>query len=169
MKKPVTNKVSMIFATNKVGTIGHDNDIPWKIEGDLPRFKRITSGNTVVMGRRTFESLNSKPLGQRINIVVSSSLDPRPGILVARTPEQVMDIYRMFGQGDLFVIGGAKLYKEFFNSAHRLYMTIVENTFEGDTVYRAPLREEVWTVSSVQAVNNQDGTLSHTYLNLLRR
>lgn len=169
MKKRASDQIALIFASNKVGTIGHENGIPWKIEGDLPRFKRLTSGNTVVMGRMTFESLGSKPLPNRVNIVISTTLNPQPGILIARTVEQAVQVYKLFGQGTLFVIGGAKIYEQFFDKAGRIFMTVVENTFEGDTRYAAPLNEEIWKVSSVQTVNHADGSLSHTYLNLARR
>lgn len=161
-------ELALIFAVNQVGTLGHEGSIPWKISGDLARFKRITLGNTVVMGRTTFESLG-KPLPDRLNIVVSTTMNPQPGILVARSEIEAIDLYAKHGQGSLFIIGGVKLYQQFFEHAQRIYMTMVEDTFEGDTKYFPKLEGEVWKVSATQAVHKEDGTLSHTYITLARR
>ncbi len=118
--------LSIIAAIGKNRELGRDNKLLWHISGDLPRFKQLTTGHPVIMGRKTFESIG-KPLPGRTNIVISShGLSPREALHKARVSE---------GSDEIFVIGGGKIYKEFIDMTDRLYLTVVDQTAEADTFF----------------------------------
>lgn len=164
-------ELSLIYAVNEVGTIGHAGRIPWWLPSDLERFRRITSGHTVVMGRKTWESLpaSRRPLKERLNIILSSTLEKQEGALVARTPEEIIELYHGYGKGNLFIIGGVELYKIFLDKADRIYMTLVDDKFEGDAKFKPELDNRVWKVSSTMTVPTLGDSHAHRFVNLVRR
>jgi len=110
--------------------IGIDNKLPWHLPGELQYFKQITSGHTVIMGRKTFESI-SKPLPDRRNIVITRNKEyAAEGVEVVHSLEEALKL----SQGDLeqFIIGGAQIYEEALKIADRLYVTLIYEHFEGD-------------------------------------
>ncbi|WP_020616282.1 dihydrofolate reductase [Paenibacillus daejeonensis] len=122
--------ISMIAAMARNRTIGVDNDLPWRIPDDMAYFKRMTTGTTVVMGRKTLESFGG-PLKNRRNIVLTRSDDfSREGCEVVHTVEEVLEKY---GEQDLMIIGGEQIYRLFLPHADRLLLTEIEEDFEGDT------------------------------------
>jgi|AntRauTorckE6833_2_1112554.scaffolds.fasta_scaffold00959_8 dihydrofolate reductase len=126
-------KISLIAAMDSKGLIGSNNDIPWHIPHDLKRFKRITSGHTVIMGRKTFESLPG-PLPKRRNIVITSVRDyNKPGIEVVYSIEDALKIADK--KDENFVVGGAAIYEQFLPFADKLYLTFIKAVFEGDTYF----------------------------------
>src|SRR5579862_2400548 len=98
----------MIYAQSPEGVIGVDNRIPWHHPGDFRRFKRVTLGTTVVMGRKTFESMG-KPLPGRRNIVVTRSPIDAPGVENVRSIEEAL---ALAGSADVWLVGGARIYEE---------------------------------------------------------
>ena len=128
--------VSLVAAVAANGVIGNRGALPWRLPDDLARFRRLTWGHAVIMGRATFESLR-RPLAGRLNIVLSR--DPKlrlEGCVVAHSPE---DARRAAETGDtggkdaeVFVIGGASVYALFLPEAARLYMTWVDAEAPGD-------------------------------------
>ena len=111
--------------------IGRDGSLPWHLPGDLRRFKRLTVGHTLVMGRRTFDSIG-RALPQRRSIVLSR--DPAfqpPDVEIARTLEQALML--MDDSTEVFVIGGNEIYRLFLPHAQRIYLTVVEAVVAGDT------------------------------------
>lgn len=125
--------ISLIAAMDNSGLIGANNDIPWYIPHDLKRFKRITSGHTVIMGRQTFESL-SKPLPKRRNIVITSDRQyQKPGIEVVHSIEDAIRIADK--KQENFVVGGSAIYEQFLPFANKLYLTFIKAVFEGDTYF----------------------------------
>lgn len=123
--------IAIIAAMTADRVIGINGRIPWHIPEDLALFKKITSGHTVVMGRKTFESLG-KPLPKRRNIVVSRTLHPGEGYEVFPDLERAVDAAQE-GDGDVFLIGGESIYREGLRIADTLYLSMVEGTYEGDT------------------------------------
>jgi dihydrofolate reductase len=133
-------KVSMIWAMTRNGVIGRDNDLPWRLPRDMKHFMNTTRGHPVIMGRRTFESMNRRPLPGRTNIVVTRHADYRaPGILVAENLAQALALAerqcRQDGVDEAFITGGAGLYAEGLGVADRLYVTEIEAEVEGDTFF----------------------------------
>ena len=125
--------VSIIVAVAQNGTIGDKNALLWHIKEDMRFFRTTTSGHAVIMGRKTFESLGSKPLPKRTNIVVTRQDVEFEGALVAHSLEEAIAMAE--GDEEIFVIGGAQIYAEALKCADRLYLTLVERDYQGDTSF----------------------------------
>lgn len=125
--------VSIIVAIAQNGTIGDKNSLLWHIKEDMRFFRTTTSGHAVIMGRKTFESLGSKPLPKRTNIVITRQDVVFEGALTAHSLEEA--IRMADGDEEIFVIGGAQIYAEALKVADRLYITRVEHDYEGDTSF----------------------------------
>ena len=138
--------VSMVVAVSRNGVIGRDGGLPWHISSDLKRFKDITMGKPMVMGRKTWESLPKKPLPGRRNIVLTRT----PGYVaegaevVATTAEALA---LCAGAEEVAVIGGGEIYRLFWPEARRLYLTEVDAEVHGDTRFPA-LNASEWVETS---------------------
>lgn len=126
-------RVSLIAAVADNGTIGRDNALPWRLPADLKRFRRLTTGHPVIMGRRSHESIG-RPLPQRTNIVVTRRADfSAPGCIVVNSLAQAFSACP--GAADVFVLGGAELYAQTLGQAQRLYLTQVHAVIAGDAFF----------------------------------
>ncbi len=131
-------QISLIAAVSKNGVIGKDNALPWHCPADLQFFRQTTQGKVVIMGRKTFFSLNNKPLAKRLNIVLTRNLTyDVPGCRVAHSAEAALAIAREEKGNDqeVMVIGGADIYALFLPNADRLYLTVLNQDFEGDVFF----------------------------------
>jgi dihydrofolate reductase len=125
--------VSIIVAIAQNGTIGDKNALLWHIKEDMRFFRTTTSGHPVIMGRKTFESLGSKPLPKRTNIVITRADREFEGALTAHSLEEAI---RMAGEDEeIFIMGGAQIYREALSVVDRMYITYVERDYEGDTSF----------------------------------
>lgn len=127
-------KISLIAAIASGNrALGKDNKLIYRIPEDLKRFKEITSGHTIIMGRKTFESIG-KPLPNRTNIIITH--DPKyfaeGGVVVNSLEEAIQQVP---GNDEVFVIGGGQIYKEAINFADKLYLTVVEGSPDADTFF----------------------------------
>ncbi|MBR5206051.1 MAG: dihydrofolate reductase [Alistipes sp.] len=125
--------VSIIVAIARNGVIGDKNALLWHIKEDMRFFRTTTSGHAVVMGRKTFESLGSKPLPKRTNIVITRAERNFDGALTAHSLEEAIAMAE--GDTEIFVIGGAQIYAEALNKVDRMYITRVDKDYEGDTSF----------------------------------
>jgi dihydrofolate reductase len=126
--------ISIIVAIAQNNAIGKDNQLLWHIPEDLKRFKELTTGHTIVMGKRTFESLPIRPLPNRRSVVITDVPGEQiPGCEMAYSIEEA--ILKMEEGRENFIIGGGMVYKQFMPLAHKLYLTIVHKDFEADTFY----------------------------------
>ncbi len=132
---PHKTTISLIVAIAQNNAIGKNNQLLWHISDDLKRFKRITSGHTVIMGKRTLFSLPSGPLPKRRNIVLSDTMTDCFGgsCETAFSIPDVLD--RIKNEDEVFVIGGGMVYEQFLPISDKLYLTIVEKDFEADTFF----------------------------------
>ncbi len=140
-------RVSLIAAVAENGVIGRDGAVPWHLSSDLKRFKAITMGKPIVMGRKTFASIG-RPLPGRTNIVVSRQKDfASPGVVVAPTLDAAMAAAREQamhdGVDEVFVTGGAEIYPAALPEADRLYITHVAMEPAGDAVF-PEIDPEIW-------------------------
>ena len=125
--------ISIIVAIADDFGIGYKNDLLCHIPGDLPGFKKITTGHTVIMGRNTFLSLPKGALPNRTNIVISDNPeDSFEGCIMANSIE---DAINKGEDGENFIIGGGMIYKQFLPLANKLYLTRVHKTFEADVFF----------------------------------
>ena|ERR1035437_6664415 len=110
--------------------IGNDNTLIWKLPADLKRFKEITTGNTIVMGRKTYESIG-RPLPNRRNIIVTRDKNYKvEGCEIVNSIEEALIC------GDnIFIIGGGEIYKQSIGISDKIYLTLIHETFEGDTIF----------------------------------
>ena len=123
--------ISVIVAVAQNGVIGGGNTLLWHISEDLRRFKSITMGHPVIMGRRTFESVG-RPLPGRTNVVVSRREDYTPeGVTVVRSLEEAFALFPQ--EEEIFVTGGGQIYAQAMPLADKLYLTTVEKDYDGDT------------------------------------
>jgi dihydrofolate reductase len=131
--------VSMIAATDRHGLIGDGGGIPWHLPKDLRRFRALTWGKPVIMGRKTFESIG-KPLPGRFNIVLSQNPDfIAPGCRVVRALQEALAVAEghlaTTGGDEVMIIGGGKVYAEALPLWDRLYLTVVDGRFDGATYF----------------------------------
>ena len=127
-------KISMIAAiASQNRALGKDNKLIYHIPRDLKRFKELTSGHLVIMGRKTFESIGH-PLPNRTNIVISHDLSyAQEGIIVVHSLEEALRLAP--GDDEIFVIGGGQIYQEAISKANKLYLTIIEGSPDADTFF----------------------------------
>lgn len=126
--------ISIIVAIAENNAIGKNNQLLWHIPGDLKRFKRITSGHKVIMGKKTYESLPVKPLPGRENIVISDNMKDRfEGCIMAWSIDDALKLSMPYEE--CFVIGGGTIYRQFMRFADKLYITRVFKSFDADTFF----------------------------------
>jgi dihydrofolate reductase len=135
--------VSIIAAMDRCGLIGDETGLPWHLPKDLRRFRAHTWGKPIIMGRSTFE-LIGKPLPGRLNIILSRNPEYNaPGCRIARTLQEAQSIAQEYnastGGDEVMIIGGGKVYAEALHLCDRLYLTVVDGQFKGDTYF--PIRE----------------------------
>ncbi len=123
-------RLAIIAAIGRNRVIGHHGTLPWHIPQDLKRFKQLTIGHCVLMGRRTFESLG-KPLPRRRNVVITSRT--LPGVETYHSVNSALQA--LADEEKVFVIGGARLFARFLRDADDLYLTFVHREAEGDTFF----------------------------------
>jgi len=140
--------IALVVAAAENGVIGKENAMPWHLSADLRRFKALTVGHTVVMGRKTFDSIG-KGLPGRRNLVVSRNPEFRPaGATRVPSLEAALDAA---GPGcDVFIVGGAEIYRQALPLADRIYLTRVHASPEGDSHFFLPEGAE-WKLISSEA------------------
>lgn len=140
-------KLSLIVAVADNDVIGLGKDIPWRLPEDWRRFKRLTMGHHLLMGRRTYESIG-RPLPGRTTVVISRGRPELPAeVTLAGSLDDAIEIAREAGDEEAFIAGGAEVYRHGLELADRLYLTRVHTSPEGDTHFPAWDRD-AWTVTS---------------------
>ncbi len=128
-------RVSFIVAADLGGVIGLGGGLPWRLPADLRRFKALTMGHHLIVGRKTFEAIG-RPLPGRTMVVVSRGALVTPeGVLVAASPDVAVELAEAAGASEAFVAGGGEIYRALLPRADRVHLTRVEARFEGDTFF----------------------------------
>ena len=128
--------ISIIVAVSQNGAIGKDNQLIWRLPDDLKRFKNLTMGHPIIMGRKTFDSIG-KPLPGRTSIVISRNPEfAMDGIIVAHSLEKALEEAVKTGSETAFIIGGGELYKQALPLVDQLHITEVETVISGDTFFK---------------------------------
>jgi dihydrofolate reductase len=156
--------IAALAEPNRV--IGKDGRLPWSIPQDLARFKQLTLNHTVIMGRRTWElDLQRQPLKHRSNVIVSNSLSNSEGIQVARSLTQALQMAQSAQQ--IFIIGGATIYRQSLRLADRWMLTLVESDYAGDVFFPeyAPL---IGTEFELESMEPRSGFRFETYRRISR-
>ena len=159
--------VSIIVAIAQNGTIGDKNALLWHIKEDMRFFRTTTSGHPVIMGRKTFESLGSKPLPKRKNIVITRADRDFEGAFTAHSLEEAIAMAE--GDEEIFIIGGAQIYKQALALADKLYLTIVHSSYEGDTSFPEIDYSEWQEVAREEFAQGEEYEGSFTFIDLIRK
>jgi dihydrofolate reductase len=159
-QKP-SNGLSLIWAMGHNQVIGIDNKMPWHLPAELAYFRKVTTGHPIIMGRRTFESINSKPLPRRTNIILTrDQAFTAEGVVVLHSVEQVLQQY---GDSGAFVIGGTQIYEQFLPVAEHLYITMIDQEFEGDTFFPEIKWTEWRLVNEELGVRDEKNPYSYSF------
>lgn len=127
-------QISIIVAAASNNAIGKDNDLLWHISRDLKRFKELTQGHYIVMGKKTYFSLPKRPLPNRTSMIITDVADEEiDGCLMAYSIEDA--ISKMDADRENFIIGGGSIYTQFLEHANKIYLTRVNEEFEADTFF----------------------------------
>ena len=134
---------AIVVAYGKNREIGADNDMPWSnsLKDDLKHFKQLTSGSTIIVGRKTFASFGNRPLPNRENIVVTRANEEIDGALIAHS---LSDAYKLATNNDIFIIGGGQVYVDSINDMDVLYITEVDASFNNATVFFPQIDQSLW-------------------------
>ncbi len=159
--------IAALAEKNRV--IGKDGEIPWYIPEDMRHFRDLTKPHPVIMGRKTFKSVYDKlgkPLPDRVNIVISrqDSLSDYQGITLAHSIEEALIVGQALDSESVFVAGGGEIYEQTMDLADRLYLTLVEGNFQGDTFF--PDYSEFKNM--VSELPGESGGIKYKFLELTR-
>lgn len=153
--------ISLIAAMGRNHVIGKDNSLPWKLPGDMKRFKELTVGKPVIMGRKTFESIG-RPLPNRTNIILTRDRNYKAaGCVVAHSLNEALEAAK--GK-EIMVAGGEQIFREFLPKADKMYLTFIDKDFEGDA-YFPKYNENEWKEIRKEGHSND---YSYTFVDLER-
>ena len=137
--------LTAVAAVAQNGVIGNNNDLIWHLPKDLKHFKNLTKGHTLIMGRKTWESIGAKPLPNRRHIIITRNLDyETEGAEVVSTIDEALELAH--GDEKVFVAGGGEIYQLTLPYIKRMELTIVHNNFQGDTMF-PEFDESEWTTT----------------------
>lgn len=161
-------KISIVVAVSENGVIGKDNRLLWRLSNDLRRFKEITTGHHMLMGRKTFESLG-KPLPNRIHLIISRNYKiEHDNCFVFTSISEAIQFAESREESDLCIIGGGEIFKQTIQLADTIHLTIVHTEIEGDTYFEYD--NSNWKVTAKEFVPADDkNEYNSTYLKLERQ
>ena len=138
--------ISIIVAIDENNVIGKDNTLIWHLPADMKYFKEKTSGHCVISGRKNYESIPEKfrPLSNRTNIVITRQKNYNaPGTIVVGSIEEAIEKAKQQNENEIFIIGGAEIYRQSIHLADKLYVTKIHHSFQGD-VFFPPIKASEW-------------------------
>ena len=158
--------ISIVVATDRRGHIGWRGRLPWDLPADRRRFRELTMGHVVVMGRKTFESIG-RPLEGRTNVVLTRRRDyTAPGCVVLHSPREVAGLYR--GR-EVFVIGGEEVFTAFLPMVERIYLTLIYHDFPGDRTFPA-IDPSIWMEEArIEGVRDEKNPYLYHFITYRRR
>ena len=160
--------ISIIVAVAENNAIGKDNDLLWHISDDLKRFKRITTGHKITMGKNTFLSLPVRPLPNRTSIVITDDpADHYDGCTMAFSIDDAMSKCR--DDEECFVIGGGSIYSQFLPLADKLYLTKVGRSYEADTFFPEIKSDEWELIEREDHVDEENNALPFSFQTFIRK
>lgn len=155
--------ISLIVAMDKNRVIGYENDMPWHLPNDLKYFKKRTTGHTIVMGRKTFDSLG-RVLPNRKHIVLTRGDTKFPEeVEVIHDIKAIKQYAAANPEEELFVIGGGHLFEQILADADRIYLTVIDEAFKGDVFFPEISPEEWNEVSKVEGIRDENNIHDHIF------
>lgn len=161
--------ISLLVAMDKNRVIGHNNDLPWRLPRDLKFFKELTIEKNVIMGRKTYDSIG-RALPKRRNIVLTQKdINFPDGIEVINSLDTLYAMDKENPTEELFVIGGGDIFKQVLPKSDRMYITLIEETFEGDTFFPT-FDESEWDLTSkVKGIKDEKNPYEYYFLQYDRK
>ncbi len=170
--------ISLIAAVAKNNIIGGDNTLLWNLPADMKHFRTITSGHTVIMGRKTFESIG-KPLPHRKNIVITQNINyMQEGIEIVHSLEEALRLTslehgRNFEENqeevEVFIIGGGEIYKQAFEKASKLYITEIHQDFDGDTSFPLIDKNDWQETTRIDHEPDEDNIFPYSFVTYIKK
>jgi dihydrofolate reductase len=157
--------ISIVVAISENHVIGKDNKLLWHLPNDLKHFKEITTGHTVIMGRKTYDSVG-KPLPNRRNIIITRQPVTIAGCEVVNSIEAAIELCA--GENEVFIVGGAEIYKQAIKLTDRIYLTIVHKNFDGDSFFPEINKNEWKEVSREDYEPDHKNLLPYSFITLER-
>jgi dihydrofolate reductase len=159
--------ISIIVAIAQNYAIGKDNQLLWHISDDLKRFKKLTSGHTIVMGKKTFESLPVRPLPNRRSIVITDIPGEKiEGCDMAYSIEEAITLFD--NDKENFIIGGGSIYRQFLSHADKLYITWVHKDFDADTFF-PEIDENIWKITEIEEHTDETSQIKYGFFIYARK
>lgn len=161
--------ISAILAMSENRVIGLDNQLPWHLPADLKHFKTLTTGHPIIMGRKTYQAIG-KALPNRTNIILTRDATfTAPDCIVTTSAEEALESAKEIETVEIFIIGGAEIYKIFFPYIQRIYLTQIHQQFEGDTYFQALNPNEWREVARADHVADEKNPYAYSFVALERR
>lgn len=161
--------LSFIVAMDEKRVIGKDNDLPWHIPNDLKFFKEKTTGHTIIMGRKTFDSLG-RVLPNRKHVVLTRTKQAYPdGVVVVHTIDDIITYHQEHADEELFIIGGGNLFTQLLPHADRLYITEIHESFEGDVFFPAINKNEWEEKSRIKGEQDEKNNYEYDFVQYDRK
>ena len=156
-------RISLLLAASENNVIGKDNRLPWHLPDDLKYFKNLTWGLPILMGRKTFDSIG-KPLPGRQSIVITRNKDwQHKGVEVVHSIDEAIAQAAAYGAKEIFVIGGAEIFKSSLSTANRIYLTRIHHHLDGD-VFFPEINQQDWQLTSSRfCEKDEKNAYDHTY------
>ncbi len=162
------HNISIIAAIAKNYAIGRNNKLLWHISEDMKRFKSLTTGHTVVMGKKTYGSLPVRPLPNRRNVVITDDMSDRfEGCIMSYSIDDA--IQKLPRNEESFIIGGASIYKQFLPLADKLYLTVLDKDFKGDTFFPRYNTDEWKETENISRFFDEKLGFSYAFITLTRK
>jgi len=161
--------LSIIVAVSENGIIGLDNQLIWRLPDDLKRFKKLTLGHPMIMGRKTFESIG-KPLPGRQSIIITRDEDfSFEGTIVVHSVQEAIEVAKKIETEEAFIIGGGDIYRQVQGNCDRLYITEVHTQTQGDTFFQIE-KPELWQETErTHHDTDENHAFSFDFVNLSRK
>lgn len=160
-------KILVAFDENRV--IGKNNALIWHLPADLKRFKALTTGHVIIMGRKTFESIG-RPLPNRTTIVISRQQDLKiEGVILTHSVEEAILKAKSISRGDIFIVGGAEIYQLSLPLADQILVTQLHDIFEGDAFF-PEISSDMWEIAEQErGITDEQNAYQFSYLTYTRK
>ena len=159
--------ISIIVAASRNNVIGKDNQLIWRLSADLKRFKALTTGHTIIMGRKTFDSIG-KPLPNRTSVIITRQEDyQQEGCIVVHSLEEALESVK--DQEKVFIIGGGTIYEQAIDKADELYLTLVHKEFDGDTFFPEIKMSEWESVARQDCMPDEKNEYPYSFIDYKRK
>lgn len=169
MKIKFKTVVKILVACDENRVIGKNNTLIWHLPADLKRFKELTTGQVIIMGRKTYESIG-RPLPNRINIVITRQTGYQPeGVIIVHSLEEALLKAKSLHRGDIYVVGGAEIYEQSMDLADEIELTQLHDIFDGDAFFPI-IDEQIWQmVSKERGVTDEKNPYQYSFVRYVRK